>query len=685
MTETVSSEASLAAMPRQIDAQKTFDSLVNWVHDELIVKRKAPGFVVGISGTDSILTFLVCAEAFKRAGKPERVVGIHYGAKIPNEDSMSKYEMDEMDDPEQGTCNIGQDFWFQKSVLPWLKERAPESKILVDSSINYNSDSHRWAGLMDYSVLSNPDTGAMRRPGDNFWLVGTRNATEKALRSYSNISALASVQPLEGLWKSEILKICEHLHVPEAALQKSRIADCKCGRFTQQAVHIEEVDALLMTHQGLISPEYVQNTIPRTLRGTLENFIATQRHGAAFKEEIPYVPENSIAATVDPLGREFAAAKRSAYIGGDVKDISAIVPDIIKSGNANAASDLVCSPAKDQQSWLAEAFSLFNTPGLRISQRRSMCEKIFAAKDTSVPEVVRLSKCTGRIGDYGFSFPRLRFVCQHSGNAPALVESFGMQRQVRDSDVRNAALAPSDPKRDELGTGFSWHDDKHYVEYRRSYIVCSDLSKETPATIVIRNNSHFFGRDRLPSAAYISTQLLTPDELKNLTPDMLENSGRFTKWQDVAKVPPGQTLDMPLRRTEKLLTYLDDFEAGLNSWFKSNGPTPRKNAAGPDHSAASDTGGLGALVHFLDQKAAGTPPGIGKPPLFLGSMHTHSAPWFPKSSIALTPAIVDQLKEHLARKETDIIPDILSPGHELVLMSGKNGDYPVGRESQIGR
>src|SRR5690348_4848203 len=118
------------SLPREINPEKTFNALVNWIHDELIVKRQAPGFVIGLSGTDSVVAFLACAEAFKRAGKPDRVVGIHYGEKQSEADQkLAAFEADDTKDA--AVCRTDYDPWFQNSVLPWLKTKAPEAKIIV--------------------------------------------------------------------------------------------------------------------------------------------------------------------------------------------------------------------------------------------------------------------------------------------------------------------------------------------------------------------------------------------------------------------------------------------------------------------------------------------------------------------------------------------------------------------------
>lgn len=230
------SAKSVAAYPREIDPAQTFDALVQWVHDEIIIKRGAPGLVVGISGTDSIVAFLACAKAFEMAGKPNRVAGVHYA---PSEDFLDE------------TPSASAHLWFKNEVIPWLRKKAPQAQILVDTSIDFRRDGLRWGALMDWSVIQNPATRAMRPAQEQFWVVGTRNASEEALFTYSNASRMASVQLLTHLWKSEILKISKYLGAPEIAIDKSCDVDCACGRMRLPAHHIPEVDALLMVRQGM--------------------------------------------------------------------------------------------------------------------------------------------------------------------------------------------------------------------------------------------------------------------------------------------------------------------------------------------------------------------------------------------------------------------------------------------------
>ena len=267
--------------PRAIDPLETFRALVAWT-EELIREKNAPGFIVGISGTDSILAFLICSAAFRNLGRPERVIGVHYGRPFPPADKT----------PEQiaHILKISPGFnWVSRVIVPWLKEQAPNALVTVDNSIDTSDDYQRWASLFK-SSLAGADKTMPLPPGLNYWVVGTRNATEQMLGSYSNISGAASVQPIIQLWKSEILKICDALNVPKIAMENSRQVDCDCGRFDLAAHHIEEVDLILMTRAGVLSAEYLSKVMPADLQTKLEAFVDEQIRYADFKRQIPYKP-----------------------------------------------------------------------------------------------------------------------------------------------------------------------------------------------------------------------------------------------------------------------------------------------------------------------------------------------------------------------------------------------------------
>jgi len=267
--------------PRILDIPASFASLVDWTA-QMVLDRKAPGLIIGISGTDSAIAFLACAAAMQRCGRGDRVVGVHYAKPWPPEGSS--------DQQMAKVLAMAPNFaWEQRILIPWLREQAPEATIVVDGSIDYRSDPHRWADLLKRSLNGAQPTQPLLTDG-TFWVVGTRNATEDALLTYSNASRIASVQPLMQLWKSEILQLCTWLGVPQIAIDRSRQMDCDCGRFELAASHIEEVDAILMARGGLIDPAWPEQHLDAELLRALTAFIDEQMTYAGFKREIPYQP-----------------------------------------------------------------------------------------------------------------------------------------------------------------------------------------------------------------------------------------------------------------------------------------------------------------------------------------------------------------------------------------------------------
>jgi hypothetical protein len=274
--------------PRALDPAATFAALVGWTQ-QLIVEKNAPGFILGLSGTDSILTFLVCATAFEMLGRPGRVVGVHYGPDFPPADKTPE-EIEKI-------LSFNPSYrWAPRVVLPWLRAQAPGAQVLVDTETDYRDDYRRWADLFRRSL-----NGALKTEplpaGENFWVAGTRNATEQALATYSNISGAVSVQPILGLWKSEVLKLCQYLGVPTIAMEQSRTVDCDCGRFDVAAKHIEEVDWVVMAREGLVSEAWLAGALKPDLRAKLEAFVDEQLRYAGFKKEIPYAPPGGICVS----------------------------------------------------------------------------------------------------------------------------------------------------------------------------------------------------------------------------------------------------------------------------------------------------------------------------------------------------------------------------------------------------
>ncbi|HEY8963723.1 MAG TPA: hypothetical protein VIN59_04585, partial [Alphaproteobacteria bacterium] len=237
------------------------------------------------------------------------------------------------------------------------------------------------------------------------------------------------------------------------------------------------------------------------------------------------------------------------------QDIAREAPRIILQGDAQAAQDIVCTQFGDRDARLPENLVLFNTPYLDQSRIVPMVDAIFAGADKVFVTYPHLARASARIGRYGFSFPQWRYLAQNF-NEKSILEKYGMKRLRRDNDVRDASLP--DPQRDEFGPGFVWQSGGWYVEYRRAYV----LAANEEAALLIRNNSYFFGRDRLPNAAYVAQGRFSPEELQAFDLPDLE---KFTRWQDVLSNPS------LVQQAQKILDYLDIFEMRMTQWMMGSG------------------------------------------------------------------------------------------------------------------
>ena len=281
-----SSTTSLPATPRKLDLGKTFENIVSWI-GETALKERAPGLIVGLSGTDSILTFLACAKAFERMGKTEKVLGLNF-------EHISKNEFAGKEQPFQ--CAKSEFNWVANDIFPWLKKQAPGVALEIDSSIPHSDDNKRWGHLFSRAVSSNDPRHGLSSA--HYFPVGTRNATEQVLGTYSQLSKSVSMLPIVGLFKSEVLELCNYLGVPQIAIDKSREIDCDCGRFDTQANHVRELDLFIMHKQGLLSRDYINANIPREVLNAVVAFYVEETATNSYRPRTPYLPQTPLVVTL---------------------------------------------------------------------------------------------------------------------------------------------------------------------------------------------------------------------------------------------------------------------------------------------------------------------------------------------------------------------------------------------------
>ena len=163
-------------------------------------------------GSDSALCFWLCNQVY-----PDRTLGVHFGNALP--------------------CRS----WFESRGR--FEMLSPP-----DGSTSRQRELHRWAMLLDKGLLE------LR------WLVGSRNRTEEEFGTYSLASRLATFLPLAGLWKSEVLQLCDEIGVPQTITDSSRKADPECGRSQEMAeVPLEAIDLFLQAKLGARPADMLSN------------------------------------------------------------------------------------------------------------------------------------------------------------------------------------------------------------------------------------------------------------------------------------------------------------------------------------------------------------------------------------------------------------------------------------------
>jgi len=174
-------------------------AIVSWIQDVIGPERQA---VVPVSGgSDSALCFWLCARAL-----PGRASAAFVGGSLPHRG------------------------WFE-AVGP--------VRLLPVVAGDGEPDTLRWA-----AIISHAHTLRAR-------LMGSRNRTEDVLGTYSLPSRVVSYLPLAGLWKSEVMELCEAVGVPEEILESSRRADPDCGRPVEMAqIPFAIVDRFLRVRIG---------------------------------------------------------------------------------------------------------------------------------------------------------------------------------------------------------------------------------------------------------------------------------------------------------------------------------------------------------------------------------------------------------------------------------------------------
>lgn len=216
-----------------MDPKAVLERLKGWLTASA---RPAGGLLLPVSGgSDSALAFWLLNAVF-----PEKTVGVHAGT------------------AEGLRCGA----WFEKTgKMQYLPNPTPAE----------DAEIMRWAC---FQVKA-------RREGR--WLVGARNRTEHELGAFSLASRAATLLPLSGVWKSDVIKLCHHIGVPEEVTASSRRADPDCGRPPEMSeVPLEEMDLFLRVKTSKLDAGAL-DAIPEKRLAYLERLFKGNR----FRRDLP--------------------------------------------------------------------------------------------------------------------------------------------------------------------------------------------------------------------------------------------------------------------------------------------------------------------------------------------------------------------------------------------------------------
>ncbi len=539
-----------------------------------VLEDGCPGLLVGLSGTDSTIAFLMGYDALESLGMADRLWGMYYGRADGDTNLPLVPKM--------------------RALYEFLKIRTPQARLDVSNLTTRglpNDDFERWADLRRMTLEKPGKNNGLWDAGQHYWSVAPRDRTEVILGNFSLDSAATSLSPIEHLYKSEILALCEDFGVPEALIDASHLPDCLCGREELAAANIELIDNILAAQNGEIMLDLSAHdpALIAQLHAHIHEKKLNNRHKLRFSgaDEIPVAP-------------------------------SSYTPETLNAGNVRAL--------------MPEA--MMALPALPEDARAKHLHLIFGmAASRPLPLSNELVECCRMAANLGFSFPIWRFLSMGLGGS-AILERAGMTRLHRDTDTLDALLP--EPHKDLYGPGFVHEDDTAGIEYRRAYVAIR-LKGDDNFALLVRNNSPYFGRDRLPSAVLYNTD---PGDmnLQDLSPRDLAQNGAWMPFERLLTDRSERGTAGIVTLTHKALTAAFAHDKKISDYLVSRE-------------------GVHTLNNFLMRLQAKRPS-----QLFLGHIGEQSAPW--------SPVNVTDISEGVRT-----LPDV-PQGMKAVLLGSPAGERP---------
>jgi len=334
------------------------------------------------------------------------------------------------------------------------------------------------------------------------------------------------------------------------------------------------------------------------------------------------------------------------------------VPDKLLRSSATQLDAIFRTHAQGtlRESVLPELFVLLGHPHASAPQSLACLRSLMDTRACSETQEANLLRAIALVGTLSFSFPVWRFLSMGRAATgeryPSLLEQAGMVRLERKSDKY-----PGAEQKDRLGVAYistpgtdsalrATSAPDLYVEYRRANLLAHIPSL---GTILIRNSSRHFGRDRFRYPLYVDTAKRSIDELQTLTEIDVDQKHALTPITAIAP-----TAIEPLR---ELVSQLMRFELNLSAWLSS--------------------AGLPALLQFLERKqteVASLPPrSVPRRAMpILAWTELLFPPWYPQHTLRVEGLPTNVLQERV-RAFASRPP---SASSRLALLSGVFGDFP---------
>jgi NAD+ synthetase len=210
--------------PPGLDAAVAAAWLVNFLRDEMVVRRGIPRAVLGLSGgVDSAVTAFLCA----RALGPENVYAIRMPYKSSHPSSLT-------------------DAQLVVDALQ-IRSRTIEISAAVDGYLQYEpeADSRRRGNVMARArmvVLFDQSAKLEALP------IGTGNKTERLLGYFTwHADDTPPLNPIGDLFKSQVWALAKYLGVPERLVDKAPTADLQADQTDEGDLGISyaRADAIL--------------------------------------------------------------------------------------------------------------------------------------------------------------------------------------------------------------------------------------------------------------------------------------------------------------------------------------------------------------------------------------------------------------------------------------------------------